>query len=114
MSTPPPRLQVPLILETPFRTPDGMGGFLLSWQPVGKLWAEMRAGAGSEKFAEVGAMSVVTWRITVRGAPSGDPRRPRPDQRLRSGSRLFRILGVAERDERGRHLVCTAQEEKLG
>lgn len=114
MSAVPPRLQVPLILETPVRTPDGMGGFVLDWQPVGKLWAEMRAGAGSEKFAEVGATSVVTWRITVRAAREDDPRRPRPDQRLRSGGRLFRILAVAERDAQGRHLVCTAQEEKLG
>lgn len=110
----PPRLQVPLILESPVRTPDGMGGFGLDWQAIGTLWAEMKAGTGSEKFAEVGATSVVTWRITVRGAPPGDPRRPRPDQRLRSGERLFRILAVAERDAQGRHLVCTAQEEKLG
>lgn len=108
-----PRLQVPLILESPERMPDGMGGFRLEWRPVGRLWAEMRSGAGHERFAEVGATSVTTWRITVRGMETGDPRRPRPDQRLRMGERLFRITSVAERDEQGRYLVCGAKEEKL-
>lgn len=107
------RLDVALILEDPQRVPDGMGGFHLDWQPVGRLWAQMRAGPGRERFAEVGAESTQTWRITVRGAPAGDPRRPRPDQRLRLGARLFRITSVAERDPHGRHLLCTAQEEKL-
>lgn len=108
-----PRLDVPLILEETLRAPDGMGGFHLSWQPVGRVWAQMRAGAGRERFAEVGAESMVTWRIMVRGAPFGDPRRPRPDQRFRLGLRLFRITAVAEADPHGRHLICTALEEEL-
>lgn len=110
-----PRLTVPLVLETAQREPDGMGGFRLSWQPLGQLWAEMRAGAGAEKFGEVGAQSVTGWRITVRAAPAGDLRRPRPDQRLRMGSgpaqRLFRIEAVAESDRAGRYLICHAKEE---
>lgn len=108
-----PRLDVSLILEEALRQPDGMGGFQLSWQPVGKLWAQMRAGAGRERFAEVGAESMVTWHITLRAAPVGDPRRPRPDQRMRMGGRLFRITSVAERAPQGRYLICTAIEEKL-
>ena len=112
-----PRLTVPLVLESPVRAPDGMGGFKLSWQPVGQLWAEMRSGAGGERFAEVGAQSVVTWRITVRAALPGDPRRPRPEQRLRMGegpdARRFRIEAVAESDPQGCWLVCIAKEESL-
>lgn len=112
-----PRLTVPLVLESPVRAPDGMGGFQLSWQPAGQLWAEMRSGAGAERFAEVGAQSVVNWRITVRAAPAGDARRPRPEQRLRMGegalARRFRIEAVAEADPVGRWLVCIAKEESL-
>lgn len=108
-----PRLGVPLVLESPERSPDGMGGFRLEWRALGQLWAEMRSGGGREKFAEVGASSVTTWRITVRGVPVGDPRRPRLDQRLRMGLRLFRIISVAECDAQGRYLICAAQEEKL-
>lgn len=110
---PGPRLDVPLILEQSHRTADGMGGFRLSWQPVGQLWAQLRAGAGRERFAQVGAESTVPWRITLRGAPVGDPRRPCPDQRFRMGTRLFRITSVAEGDAQGRYLLCTAFEEKL-
>ena len=110
-----PRLTVPLVLESAVRVADGMGGFQLTWQPVGQLWAEMRSGAGGERFAEVGAQSVVNWRITVRAALAGDPRRPRPDQRLRMGTgpaeRRFRIEAVAESDREGRYLVCIAKEE---
>ncbi|MBY0136564.1 head-tail adaptor protein [Paracoccus yeei] len=112
-----PRLTVPLVLESPVRAADGMGGFALSWQPIGRIWAEMRSGAGAERFAEVGAQSVVNWRITVRAAAAGDPRRPRPEQRLRLGAgpaeRRFRIEAVAEIDRIGRYLVCIAKEESL-
>lgn len=112
-----PRLTVPLVVESPTRTPDGMGGYRLAWQDVGRIWAEMRSGAGGERFAEVGAQSVVTWRIFVRAAPAGDPRRPRPEQRLRLGedpdARRFKIEAVAERDPEGRWLVCVAKEESL-
>ena len=112
-----PRLAVALVIESPVREPDGMGGYRLVWQDSGRIWAEMRSGAGGERLAEVGARSVVTWRITVRAAQAGDPRRPRPEQRLRMGedpqARRFRIEAVAEDDARGRWLVCVAKEEAL-
>lgn len=107
------RLNVPLVLETPERVADGMGGFRLVWHPLGQLWAGMRAGAGGERFAEVGAKSVVTWRITVRAARAGGPRRPRPEQRLRMGTRVFRIASVAEEGPEGRYLTCIATEEMM-
>lgn len=106
-----PRLDVALTLETPERVADGLGGFRLIWRMEGRLWAAMHAGAGRERLAEVGPKSTTAWRITLRAAPSGDPRRPRPDQRLRLGQRFFRILSVAESGAGGRYLVCHAQEE---
>ena len=112
-----PRLSVPLVIESPVREPDGMGGYRLIWQDIGRIWAEMRSGAGGERSAEVGARSVVTWRIIVRAALAGDPRRPRPEQRLRMGdgpdARRFRIEAVAESDPQGRWLTCIAKEESL-
>ncbi|MCF3974789.1 head-tail adaptor protein [Paracoccus salsus] len=106
-----PRLNVRLMLETAERQDDGMGGHSVVWRQIGTLWAEMDAGAGRERFAEVGPQSVVSWRITVRGQPSGDPRRPAAGQRLRLQDRLFRIEAVAERDPAGRWLTCFAREE---
>ena len=107
-----PRLNVPLELEGSVRQDDGMGGYRTVWQRIGTLWAEMKAGMGQERGAEVGPESVVSWRITVRGARVGDPRRPAAGQRLRMGQRLFAIEAVAERDGQGLWLTCFAREEK--
>lgn len=106
-----PRLNVRLALEVPEREGDGIGGYRVVWRRLGFLWAEMDAGSGRQRFAEVGAESVVPWRITVRGAPAGDPRRPLPGQRMRMQARLFRIEAVAERDPEGLWLTCFAREE---
>jgi head-tail adaptor len=57
------------------------------------------------------SLSKVPYRITVRGAEVGSPRRPRPDQRLKDGTRVFTILAVTERDSDGRYLTCFAREE---
>ncbi len=100
-----------LVLEEPQALPDGMGGFAQSWTALGELWAEVRAGTGREVSINGVTTSQVVWRITVRGAPVGAPSRPRPDQRLRGGSRIFRVLSVAERDPQGRYLLCLAREE---
>lgn len=108
----PPRLNVRLTLERSGREGDGMGGYRLVWREVGVVWAEMKNGSGRERFGEVGPESVVGWRITVRGARAGDPRRPAAGQRLKLGARSFHIEAVAERDPAGRWLVCFAKEEE--
>ncbi len=107
-----PRLNVRLTLERSEREVDGMGGYRLVWRQLGVLWAEMKPGSGRERFAEVGPESVVGWRITVRGAAAGDPRRPAAGQRLKLGARTFHIEAVAESDAAGLWLVCFAREEE--
>ena len=47
----------------------------------------------------------------VRGAPYGSSERPKPQQRLRDGDRVFVIQAVAEWDGVGRYLTCFADEE---
>ena len=108
-----PRATVPLVLESPERVADGMGGYRMEWRALGILYAQMRAGTGAERPGEIGAESVVPWRITLRGARGRDPRRPRPEQRFRMGERVFRIEAVAEADAAGLWLVCLAREERL-
>ena len=108
-----PRLTVPLVLESAQRVDDGMGDYRMEWRPLGILYAQMRAGSGAERQGEVGAESVVPWRITVRGARGRDPRRPRPEQRFRMAERVFRIEAVAEADKAGLWLDCLAREERL-
>lgn len=109
--TPVPRLNVALTLEAAERQPDGMGGARLVWRALGVLHAQMQSGAGRLRGAQAGAESQLAWRITLRAAPQGDPRRPLPGQRLRMGERLFRIDAVAETGPAGRYLRITALEE---
>ncbi|MCQ0971885.1 head-tail adaptor protein [Paracoccus sp. TK19116] len=106
-----PRLCTPLILEEAERVSDGMGGHGLHWRPVARLWAELKSGSGRERGGEVGPVSVANWRITLRGARPGDPRRPRPGQRLRMAGRFFLIDAVTEDGADGRWLTCFAHEE---
>lgn len=106
-----PENMVRLALETPVRRDDGAGGYRVNWQRLGWLWGEMLTGTGREMGALAGPKSVVRWRIIVRGAVAGDPRRPLAGQRFRLGPRVFGIEAVAERDRTGRWLVCFATEE---
>ncbi|WP_197470815.1 head-tail adaptor protein, partial [Sulfitobacter sp. HI0054] len=43
-----PQLNRPLVLEAAQRVSDGAGGHHEVWQPVGTLWAEVRARTGRE------------------------------------------------------------------
>ena len=106
-----PRLNRALVLEQPTRVADGAGGFALTWVAVGSLWGEVKPGSGSEKAGVEISLATVPYRITVRGAAVGSPARPKPEQRLRDGSRVFLILAVSERDPDGRYLTCFAREE---
>jgi head-tail adaptor len=106
-----PELKRSLVLEAAEETVTGTGGIVRSWVPLGRHWAEMRAGAGRERAGEEVLNGQVAWRITLRGAPAGAPSRPRAGQRFRDGSRVFAILAVAEADAAGRWLVCHAREE---
>ncbi|MEX3315099.1 phage head closure protein [Sulfitobacter sp. PS-8MA] len=106
-----PHLNRALILETPQRVSDGAGGFVESWQPLGTLWAEVRARTGRETAQSGAAVSRMAFKITVRAAPQGAPARPTAQQRFREGARIFTIQAVAETDSAGRYLTCFAQEE---
>ena len=107
-----PRLTRRLVLETPLQDDDGAGGHTELWQPLGTLWAEIRSGAGREQAGPGVPMGRVAYRIVVPGALPGSLARPRADQRLREGTRTFRILAVAEYDPRAAYLTCFCEEEE--
>lgn len=108
-----PRLNRKLVLEAAQRLADGSGGHRLTWVALGTLWARIEAGTGRERAGEFVTLSQVGFRITVRAAPPGAPSRPKPEQRFREGTRIFRITAVAEEDPDGHYLTCYAQEEVL-
>jgi head-tail adaptor len=109
-----PMLNRRLVLEAPTRTADGAGGYSAGWAEVGVLWAEVVAGALGEQGGVGTPIARALHRITVRAAPVGAEGRPKPDQRFREGTRVFRILAVTERDAGGRWLMCQTDEEVAG
>ena len=102
-----------LVLESPVRASDGAGGFTETWAQLGTLWARIEAGRGTEAAGQFATVSSVPFRIIVRAFPIGSVARPRPEQRLREGSRIYRIRAVTEWDQDGMYLVCFAEEEVL-
>ena len=106
-----PALTRRMVLEAPVRTADGAGGFDITWQPVGTLWAGVKPGSGREIAAEGATVSRVPCKIFVRAAPYGQSLRPEPDQRLREGARIYIILAVTGDDPSGMYLTCHAIEE---
>ena len=106
-----PQLNRSLVLDAPMKVADGAGGYTRDWEPLGVLWAELKAGAGRERVETAATLSRVPYRITVRAAPYGAPSRPAAGQRFRDGARIFQILAVAERGVNAAFLTCHAQEE---
>ncbi len=107
------RLLRRLVLETRDSQPDGSGGFTADWVGLGTLWADVAVRSGREDFLAGQARPRVRYRILVRAAPVGAASRPRADQRLRDGDRVFDILTVAEHDAGGRYLEILAEEGVL-
>jgi SPP1 family predicted phage head-tail adaptor len=107
------RLLRRLVLESAATVADGSGGFAVTWVPEGTLWADVTARSGREDFVGGAGRSRSRYRIVVRGAPVGAPSRPRTDQRLREGGRVFDILTVTEQDAGGRYLEILAEEGVL-
>ncbi|MBZ4024036.1 phage tail protein [Rhodobacter sp. TJ_12] len=106
-----PHLNRKLVLEAAQRRPDGAGGATLEWQALGEVWAAVKAGSGRAREGAFVTLASVPYRIVVRAAPVGSPRRPRPEQRFRDGARVFRILAVADDDPAGLYLTCFTREE---
>ena len=106
-----PQLNRSLVLEAPLKVADGSGGYTRDWEPMGVLWAEVKAGSGRERAERAATLSRVPYRITVRAAPYGAPSRPVAGQRFRDGERVFQIFAVAEKDAHAAFLTCHAEEE---
>ena len=100
-----------VVLEHLVRQPDNAGGFSESWQVLGAVWVEMRAGAGRERARTGGPVSSVPYRIFTRAAPLGSPRRPVAGQRFVEGNRRYRIEAVSEVGNDGLYLECFTREE---
>lgn len=102
-----------LALEDRQRIPDGSGGYSESWVPLGTVWAHVQARGVSATEVSAGSTTLVRYKITVRGAPEGSPKRIKTGQRFRNGSKVYTVDSVSESDATGLYLVCSARKEVL-
>ena len=102
-----------LALEERAAAADGGGGLTESWVERGVIWAEMKAMIGREQSLGLRPSSTVTHRARIRYAAPGAPDRPRADQRLREGARIYAIRAVAEADDRRAFLTLWLEEGAL-
>ena len=108
------RLLRRLVLETR-GAPAGRGGRLRRWPGgrsgrSGRTCGRAAAARSSSPGSRGRGSSTASWCGRRR---SGAPSRPRADQRLREGARVFDILTVAEHDAGGRYLEIVAEEGVL-
>ena len=106
-----PLLNRKLELEEAQSVPDGAGGFTDTWVSLWTVWASVKPRTGREVGVDFVTLSTMAYKITVRAAPEGAASRPKPEQRFRDGTRIYRIDAVTESDENARFLLCFAREE---
>jgi SPP1 family predicted phage head-tail adaptor len=100
------RLDRRLTLETPVATSDDVGGTMVTWQPVARLWAEVRSRFGNERQWAEALTSEATHLIRIRRTSGLGP-----NMRFTEGDRIFEIRSLIED---GRHWTdCLCREKPL-
>lgn len=102
-----------LVLENRQKTPDGAGGWVQSWVPLGTIWAKIETSTGRREAREHADQSVNKVKITTRNAPMDSDARVKPGQRLVEGSNVFLVDAVAETEPHGLYLTCWARKETI-
>ena len=95
-----------LTLEAPIAVSDGVGGTTVTWQPVAKLWAEVRSRLGDKRQWAEAVTSEATHLIRIRRT-----RQLASNMRFTEGAQVFEIRSVIED---GRHWTdCLCREKPL-
>ncbi len=99
------QLRTHMVLEDPVETPDGQGGFAVSWTERATVWAALEpVGSRAALFADRAAV-LSTHRIWLRHRED-----VKPGQRLRRDTRFFRIDQAEDTDGTRRYLIVKATE----
>ncbi len=99
------QLRTQMVLEDPVETPDGQGGFAVTWTEQAVVWAALEpAGGRAELYADRTAV-LSTHRIWLRHRED-----VRPGQRLRRDTRTYRVDQAEDADGTRRYLIVKATE----
>lgn len=100
------QLRTRMVLEDPVETPDGQGGFALTWTERATVWAALEPAGGRAELYADRAATLSTHRIWLRYRDD-----VRPGQRLRRDARPYRIDQAEDADGTHRYLIVRATEE---
>lgn len=87
------------------KTPDGMGGYSLSWTDGATFWARIEPISGREQLQAMQLQENITHRIHCRERTDVSA-----GKRLKFGSRVFNVRAAFDIHERGRYLEIMAEE----
>lgn len=93
-------------IQTLTQVSDGGGGFTEDWTDTATVWARVEPLDGTERFEAQQVSSALSHRVTIRH------RAVTPQQRLKYGTRIFRINAVLNPEERDEmlHLLCEEED----
>lgn len=101
------RLNKRVTLQTLSTTGDGGGGSVETWADTATVWASVEPLRGSERFEAQQTASRLSHKVTIRH------RAVTPQQRVKFGTRYFKIEAVINPKERGELLELLCEEEYI-
>lgn len=98
--------RVPIVLQRPVDLANASGAVTRTYQVAGTAFAAIRLLNHFERFDGAQRFSSRTYEVRLRPVAG-----LAGEWRVVAGSRVFRVLSVADTDLRGREQVCRAEEE---
>ena len=99
------KLRHPIELQSQDRTPDGIGGFTVTWVTYRMPWAWIRPTSGNETVVGDQIQAAITHDIVIRYQPG-----VLAEDRVLFGERTFNIRSVINVEERSRWLQLRCEE----
>jgi SPP1 family predicted phage head-tail adaptor len=94
-------------IESPVDTLDDSGSAMRAYTPIGEVWAQVEASAGTSRFEAFRQESFVTHIVRIRWRED-----IQSQMRFVLGSRRLLIHAAFDPDERKKILVCHCEEIK--
>lgn len=99
------RLKKRLIIEQSTQVADGLGGFTEAWSTFARVWGEIKPFSAKERFFASKIDNPITHKITIRKLENLDDK-----MRIKFDSRIFKILGFINVEEKDRFFEILAEE----
>lgn len=101
----PSELRHRIAIQKRTQSPDGLGGFSESWITFASTWAKISPTSARERFFSEKLEHNITHKITIRYRSGISP-----DMRIQFGTRIFKINGIINPEERNIWLDLLCEE----